>query len=39
MTEDDVVDAVAKHLTADGWTILHALRTTEQGIDFDNDPR
>lgn len=34
MTENDVVDAVAKHLTMDGWKILQALRTTEQGIDL-----
>jgi hypothetical protein len=35
LTEDDVVDAMAAHLTADGWTIIRALRTTEQGVDLE----
>jgi hypothetical protein len=34
LTENDIVDAMAKHLSADGWRITNTCRTTEQGIDL-----
>lgn len=34
LTENDVVDAVARHLTNDGWTILQMRTTLQQGIDI-----
>jgi Holliday junction resolvase-like predicted endonuclease len=34
LTENDVVDAVARHLTSDGWNILQTRTTLQQGIDI-----
>jgi len=34
MTENDVVDAVAKHLKAEGWTITNTCTTEQRGIDL-----
>ena len=34
LTENDVVDAVCRHLDEAGWTIEQSLRTTEHGADI-----
>lgn len=34
LTENDVVDAVAKHLHKDGWHIEHTSNTSERGHDI-----
>jgi Holliday junction resolvase-like predicted endonuclease len=34
LTENDVVDAVARHLTNNGWTILQTRTTLQHGIDI-----
>jgi hypothetical protein len=34
MTENDVVDAVAKHLKAEGWTVTKTCTTEQRGIDL-----
>ena len=34
LTENDIVEAMAKHLTAERWRVSHMCQTTEQGIDL-----
>lgn len=34
LTENDVVDTVAQHLTKDGWTIRQKKTTAQHGIDI-----
>jgi hypothetical protein len=34
LTENDVVNAVACHLTNDGWSVLQTRTTLQQGIDI-----